>query len=138
VHQIPLARAYAKGPDLFPLEESMSWKAESSEHLVPLRPAARVAATVRSRKPARNEWTPILQDQDGDPRRLTGRQRDASQSPSGALMWRRRARPRTPFARDLNKVAVPTAQDARAWSQATVPRAAGRNPGIGVVNPQSY
>jgi hypothetical protein len=43
VHQIPLARAYAKGLDLFHLEESMSWKAESSDHLVPLRPAARVA-----------------------------------------------------------------------------------------------
>ena len=43
MHQIPLARVYAKGLDLIHLEESMSWKAEPSEHLVPLRPAARVA-----------------------------------------------------------------------------------------------
>jgi hypothetical protein len=43
VHHIPRARVYAKRPDLIHLEESMSWKAEPSEHLVPLRPAARVS-----------------------------------------------------------------------------------------------
>ncbi len=57
MHQIPLARVYAKGLDLIHLEESVSWKAEPSEHLVPLRPRHELPAVVRPRKPARNECT---------------------------------------------------------------------------------
>ena len=41
-------------------------------------------------------------------------------SPSGALMRRTEGKTAYAIARDLNKDAVPTAQGARAWSQATV------------------
>ena len=57
MHQIPLARVYAKGLDLIHLEESMSWTAEPSEHLGPLSPRHELPAVVRPRKPARNECT---------------------------------------------------------------------------------
>jgi hypothetical protein len=43
VQQNSLARCMRSGLYLIHLEESTTWKAEPREHLVPLRPAARVS-----------------------------------------------------------------------------------------------
>jgi hypothetical protein len=77
VHQIPLARVYAKGLDLIHLEESLSRKAETSEHLVPLRPAARVARGGATADAGTECVHPFLQDHGGDPRRSSVRRAPA-------------------------------------------------------------